>query len=47
MDVTWRGSVCVSFCVYQMIAGDRQAGDNVERKLDFTREQQDENANVI
>lgn len=30
-----------------MSAGDRQAGDNVERKLDFTGGQQDENANVI
>lgn len=28
-------------------AGDRQVRDNVERKLDFPREQQDENANVI
>lgn len=38
---------CVFVCVHQMSTGDKQAGDNVERKLDFTREQQDENANVI
>lgn len=39
--------VCVCVCVDLMSAGDCQAGDNVERKLDFSREQQDENANVI
>lgn len=39
--------ICVFGSVYRMSAGDRQAGDNVERKLDFTGGQQDENANVI
>ena len=45
MDESWRGSMFV--CGHQMSGSDRQAGDNMERKLDFTREQQDENANVI